>query len=199
MFYYLKGKLAAKRDNFAVIDVQGAGFRVFTSLSSLTALGAIGSEVTVHTYMNVREDAITLYGFATEEEKTMFEHLLSVSGIGPKAALSILSVTTPAKLAVAVITNDTDTLTKAQGVGPKAAQRVILELRDKLKEIDAIALEELNQYEQIGDNNALSEAVAALMALGYSQSDAQQAVVGLEAETTEEAVKQGLKRLMKQG
>lgn len=197
MFYYLKGILAAKRENFAVIDVHGVGYRVYTSITSLSMLGAVGDEAIMYTYLYVREDTMDLYGFASNEEKTMFERLLSVTGIGPKAALSILSVLTPAKLAVAVITADTKTLTKAQGVGAKAAQRIVLELKDKLNDIDSITLEELGKYESISESSALSEAVEALTALGYSQADAQTAVVGLEAESTEDAVKQALKRLMK--
>ena len=133
MYYYIKGKIAKKCENSIIIDNGGIGYRIYTSANSLSTAGEQGSTATIYTHLNVREDVFDLYGFVTEEEREMFLNLISVSGVGPKAALAVLSVTTPAKLALAVITEDIKTITKAQGVGPKMAQRMILELKDKLK------------------------------------------------------------------
>ena len=133
MYYYIKGTLVQKNDNYIVVDANGVGYMIYTSLNSMQNAGEVGKKITIYTYLHVREDVMDLFGFTTIEEKNMFMQLISVSGVGPKAALSILSVTTPAKFAVAVITNDVKTITKASGVGPKMAQRVILELKDKMK------------------------------------------------------------------
>ena len=149
----------------------------------------------MYTHLNVREDAMELYGFTTIEEKEMFTRLISVSGVGPKVALSILSVTTPEKFAVAVITNDTKTITKASGVGPKMAQRVILELKDKLKkaEIDIDIDTSVNDC----DDNSKSEAISALIVLGYSGEMAKKAVAKVEDGLgTEEIIKKALAILM---
>ena len=171
MYYYIKGTLVQKGDNYLVVDANGVGYMIYTSLTSLADVGETGRNVTMYTYLHVREDVMDLYGFATIEEKNMFMNLISVSGVGPKAALAILSVTTPAKFAVAVVTNDVKTITKASGVGPKMAQRVILELKDKLKteELEIDADEDTGEIPSDNKN----EAISALIVLGYSPSDAQ--------------------------
>ena len=132
MYYYIKGELVLKQDNFAVVDNGGVGYKIHTSGLSLGGVN-IGDEVTFYTYLYVREDIFDVYGFTKNDELTMFLHLLSVSGVGPKAALAILSTLTPNQLVLAVMTNDAKALTKAVGVGAKMAQRVILELSGKLK------------------------------------------------------------------
>lgn len=196
MYYYIKGTLVQKSDNYIVVDANGIGYMINTSLTTLNALGASGGEVTIYTYLNVREDAMELYGFSAQEEKNMFIHLISVSGVGPKAALNMLSAASPAKLAAAVVTNDVKTITKAQGVGPKLAQRVILELKDKLKTEElGIDFEDADMPVEMTDNR--SEAISALVVLGYSPSDAQKAVGRVDASLeVEEIIKKALGSLL---
>ncbi len=195
MYYYIKGTLVQKGENYIVVDANGVGYMIYTSLTSLADSREAGQEITVYTYLHVREDVMDLFGFTTLEEKNMFLHLISVSGVGPKAALSILSVVTPEKFAVAVVTNDVKTITKASGVGPKMAQRVILELKDKLKteELD-ISLDD--DFADIASDNR-SEAISALMVLGYSSADAQKAVKGIDGSLeVEEIIKKALGSLL---
>ncbi|MCI8520733.1 MAG: Holliday junction branch migration protein RuvA [Clostridia bacterium] len=195
MYYYIKGTLVQKSENYIVVDANGVGYMINTSLTTLNNLDSTGREVTVYTYLNVREDAMELYGFSTQEEKNMFIHLISVSGVGPKAALSILSVATPAKFAVAVVTNDIKTITKASGVGPKLAQRVILELKDKLK-TEELGLDGDEAVAFDASDNR-SEAVSALVVLGYSPSDAQKAVSKVDASMeVEDIIKKALSSLL---
>lgn len=195
MYYYIKGTLVQKSENYIVVDANGVGYMINTSLTTLNNLDSTDREVTVYTYLNVREDAMELYGFSTQEEKNMFIHLISVSGVGPKAALSILSVATPAKFAVAVVTNDIKTITKASGVGPKLAQRVILELKDKLK-TEELGLDGDEAVAFDASDNR-SEAVSALVVLGYSPSDAQKAVSKIDASMeVEDIIKKALSSLL---
>lgn len=194
MYYYIKGKLVLKDINFAVIDAGGVGYMIYTSMKSLSELGETGSAVTMYTYLNVREDAQDLFGFTTIEEKNMFLHLLSVSGVGPKAALSVLSVVTPAQFAVAVVTNDVKTITKASGVGPKLAQRVILELKDKMKNEDLELTE--SEADSISLSDSKSEAISALIVLGYSVNDAKAVVKNTDGSlSVEEIIKKALASL----
>lgn len=195
MYYYIKGELAIKGDNFAVIDNGGMGYKLYTSAKTLGSFRE-GDRVTLYTYLNVHEDVFDLYGFASEEEHTMFINLLSVSGVGPKAALAVLSVMAPKELALAVMTKDTKLLTKAQGVGAKMAQRIVLELLDKLKNSDIVPDE--SNAQSVISTDAQSEAVSALMVLGYSQNDAKNAVSGIDDTLkTEEIVKRALVKLMR--
>ena len=195
MYYYIKGTLVQKSDNYIVVDANGVGYMIYTSLNSMQNAGEVGKEITIYTYLHVREDVMDLFGFTTIEEKNMFMHLISVSGVGPKAALSILSVTTPAKFAVAVITNDVKTITKASGVGPKMAQRVILELKDKMK-TDELEIDLEDESEDILSDNR-SEAISALVVLGYSSNDAQKAVKGIDGTlSVEEIIKKALAGLL---
>ncbi len=196
MYYYIKGKLALRGENYIVVDAHGVGYMIYTSLNTIQNVGVQGSEVTVYTYLNVREDAHELYGFATLEEKTLFMQLLSVSGVGAKVALSVLSVLTPAAFAQAVIFDDIKAITKAPGVGPKVAKRIVLELKDKIKKADIEAGGKAESINEVG-NDSRSEAVSALLVLGYSITDAQSAVAGVDASlTVEEIIKQALVRLM---
>ena len=195
MYYYIKGTLVQKSDNYIVVDANGVGYRIYTSLNSMQNTGEIGKKITIYTYLHVREDVMDLFGFTTIEEKNMFMHLISVSGVGPKAALSILSVTTPAKFALAVITNDVKTITKASGVGPKMAQRVILELKDKMK-TDELEIDLEDESDDILSDNR-SEAISALVVLGYSSNDAQKAVKGIDGTlSVEEIIKKALAGLL---
>jgi Holliday junction DNA helicase RuvA len=198
MYYYIKGVLAAKGENYIVVDAAGVGYMIYTSLDDIQRAGATGSSITMYTYLNVREDAMDIYGFITEEERKMFLQLISVSGVGPKAGLAILSAASPSKIAAAIITGDTKTLTKAAGVGPKAAQRIILELKDKI-DSQALGIDDqaaVNEDIVMSDNRA--EAVSALVVLGYGINDAKNVVARLDGElSVEELIKQALVRLMK--
>ena len=194
MYYYIKGKLVLRQESFVVLDCGGVGYKLYTSETTKNALKE-GTDATLYTYLHVREDVFDLYGFFSHDELNMFLQLLSVSGVGPKAALAILSVMTPNTVALAVITNDAKALTKAAGVGAKMAQRIILELKDKLKKAEILPE---NIAEEVSINDTQSEAVSALMVLGYSQSDAKSAVAKTDASLpTEEIVKLALKKLMR--
>ena len=200
MYYYIKGTLMHKGDNYIVVDASGIGYRIFTSLECIEKSPHTGSDVTVYTYLNVREDAMELYGFYSEEERAMFLMLISVSGVGPKAGLALLSVASPQKLAAAIVRGDEKLLTKASGVGPKAAKRVILELKDKI-DTDTLGIDGddgvtlSDDTEIIADSRA--EAMSALVVLGYSASDAKNVLMKLDATlTTEELIKKALLQLM---
>ncbi len=202
MFYYLYGTVAHVAPYLAVLDCGGVGYACKTTNFTLSTLRK-GEKAKLYTHLAVKEDDVTLYGFATEEERNLFLLLLSVSGVGPKAALSILSTSSPSSLALAIITGDLKALTSAAGVGKKLAQRIVLELKDKLaKEQDAQfqngGLSPANQDTVIPEDK-LSEAGAALQVLGYHQSEINAALKGLDvsALTLEELVKQALKRLAK--
>ena len=187
MFYYLEGVIAATRQNLAVIDIGGVGYECRVTANSLSHL-EIGKKSRLYTFCYVREDAFDIYGFMDLSEKRCFEHLLSVSGVGPKAALSILSSATPESLALAVINNDDTALTIAQGIGKKLAQRIILELKDKVdKQVGDSA--RLHSRDGAGadslsgkDTRALKQhdASAALAVLGYSQSEISASIRGLD-------------------
>ena len=142
MFAYIKGSLEVKTNGYIVIDVNGIGYKIFMSETAINKLGAIGEIIKIHTYVRVREDDISIYGFNTNEELRMFELLLSVSGIGAKSALVILSNVSVSSFALAIINNDINLLKKLPGIGPKTAQRVILELKDKLKKENEIVANE---------------------------------------------------------
>ena len=201
MFYYLDGKVAHKETYLAVIDCGGVGYACRTTNYTLSALN-VGERAKVYTYLSVREDGMDLYGFASQEELHLFQMLIGVSGVGPKAALSILSSSTPERLAMSVITGDEKALTAAPGVGKKIAQRIILELKDKLAK---------GQTEFSGEayggtgvtvipENKVSEASAALAVLGYSQGEIGIALRGIDLENLplEEVIRQALKHMMKQ-
>ena len=190
------------RDTQSVaLETGGVAFQCSTTLSTLKTIGEKGSTATLYTYLNVREDALDLFGFATEQELECFKLLISVSGVGPKAALAILSELTPDRLALCLATGDSKSITRAQGVGPKLAQRVVLELKDKLAkglELPADSPEIQAAGLAAADGNA-AEAVSALTMLGYSQSEAAMAVSKLDGDLPVEAlIKQALKQLARQ-
>lgn len=201
MFYYVSGIVAHVAPYLAVIDCGGVGYACKTTNVTLSAI-KVGEKAKLFTYLNVREDAMDLFGFATEEEKNCFEMLLGVSGVGPKAALAILSTNPPERLALSIITGDEKALTAAPGIGKKIAQRIILELKDKLAkgQLGGVTGE---SYGGTGvtviPENKLSEATAALAVLGYSQSEIGLALKGIDLEnlTLEQIIKQALKKMMK--
>ena len=201
MFYYVSGPVAHMEANLAVIDCGGVGDACRTTSYTLSKLKQ-GEKAKLFTHLNTREDAMELFGFGTQEELNLFRQLISVSGVGPKAALSILSATTPANLALSIITGDEKALTCAPGIGKKIAQRVILELKDKLAKGQSFG----TAGESYGGSgitvipeNKLSEASAALAVLGYSQGEINLALKGLDLEglTLEQIIKAALKKMMK--
>jgi Holliday junction DNA helicase RuvA len=201
MYAYIKGKLEVRGGDYVVIEAGGIGYKVFTSLSTLEAAGQTGHELKVFTHLYVREDIMSLYGFATQEELGMFELLLTVSGVGPKAALALLSAVSPSKFGLAVITDDTKTLTRAQGIGAKMAQRIILELKDKIKK-EQLALNTVAGFEKAaitGGGSRLSEAVSALMVLGYTPLEANRAVAAVYSDDLdlETIIRNSLKGLIR--
>ena len=195
MYAYIKGSLEVKTRGYIVIDVNGIGYKIFMSETAIAELGEIGQVVKVHTYLKVKEDEMSLYGFNTNEELRMFELLLSVSGIGAKSAINILSNITPSSFALAVITNDVTKIKSLPGIGPKGAQRIILELKDKLnKQQDIEEVEK--QVEKVIDTQKYNEAISALQVLGYSKKEIEKALQGINEElTVEEIIKLGLKNL----
>ena len=192
MLAYIKGTLEIKLKNYVVIDVGGLGYKVFMSESSIDSLGEIGEIVKVHTYYRVREDDISIYGFKTQEELRTFELLLGVSGVGAKSALVMLSCIEPSEFAIAVISNNVKLLTQVPGIGTKSAQRIILELKDKLKaeqsELDKEKLEEVKVNENV------QEAISGLMVLGYSRKDIEKVFehLAVESLSVEDLIKKGL-------
>lgn len=208
MFYYIKGTLEVLEPSFAVVDAGGVGYKLTISSTTHTALPNIYSspspEVKLFTYMAVREDDVELFGFYTHEELASFKLLTSVSGVGPKAAMAILSVFTPEKFALAVCTGDTKAIAKANGVGAKTAARIILELQDKMiketpSDVFAGKTTTVSGVTQSASKkNELSEAQDALMVLGYSRSEAISALQGIDPSIgLEEIIKQALKKLMR--
>lgn len=196
MYYYIKGKYVLKGENFIVIEANGVGYKIFTSTSDLSKVTSSDEILTFYTYFYVREDTQDLYGFITNEELNLFQMLISVSGVGPKAALSIMSSLTINEFTVAIITNDIKTVTKAQGIGPKVAQRIILELKDKVKADDAVVSG--NSETVLETNNNISEAITALVVLGYSANEAKKAVEKADcSESVENIIKASLKYLTK--
>lgn len=200
MFAYIKGSLEIKTTGYVVIDVGGIGYKIFMSESAIEKLGEIGEIIKVHTYFKIREDDISIYGFKTNEELRMFELLLSVSGIGAKSAIAILSNISPSSFALAVITNDVATIKKLPGIGPKTAQRIILELKDKIKTEEAISTSKNitpEIKEAIIDDEKISEAVSALQVLGYSRREIAVALEKLDTSnlSVEDIIRKGLNSL----
>jgi Holliday junction DNA helicase RuvA len=149
---------------------------VFVPLTTTEAIGQLNQKVTLYTYFYVREDAMNLYGFLTQEELGMFELLITVSGVGPKAAMAVISAVSPSKFGLAVITDDVKSLVKAQGIGNKMAQRIILELKDKIKKEQLADIGKTEAAAVVKENSRVSEAVSALMVLGYTALEASKAV-----------------------
>ncbi len=180
MFAYIKGSLEIKANNYVVIDVSGIGYKIFMAGSNIDKIGDIGNNVKVYTHYYVREDNISLYGFLTDEELRMFELLISVSGIGAKSAIAMLSEITPADFALSVISNNITKLTKIQGIGAKTAQRIILELKDKLKTEQAIEKQDTKIQKVIAEETNYEEAISALQILGYNKKEIEKTLEKLD-------------------
>jgi len=195
MFYSIKGILTHTEPAFAVVECGGVGFKCFTTLSTQRALPQIGEQVTLYTHLNVREDALDLFGFATMSELNCYKMLTGVSGVGPKVGLAILSELAPEQVAMAVATGDSKTLTRASGVGSKLAQRITLELRDKVKGMETSA----SGFETAGIVSASTNAgaaVNALTVLGYSPTDAAALVARFDSTLpVEELIRLSLKSM----
>jgi Holliday junction DNA helicase RuvA len=187
LYAYIKGSLEYKHADHMVVEANGVGYRIQTSLSSIEACGPVGSEIKVYTHLYVREDNMSLFGFITQEELGMFELLITVSGVGPKAALSLISAVSPSRFGLTVISEDIKTLTKAQGIGNKMAQRIILELKDKIKkeQLAAASMDIFDGKVAGNETSRISEAINALMVLGYSSNEAGKAVAAVYSEDME--------------
>ena len=201
MYYYVNGTVAEIGPNLAVIDCGGVGYACATTNYTLAQLKR-GEQAKLYTYLHVREEIFDLYGFSTQAELSSFKMLLGVSGVGPKAALAILSANTPEGLAMAIVTEDAKSLTAAQGIGKKIAQRIILELKDKMAKETASGLD----FSGGGGaavpavfTSKATEAAAALAVLGYSTQEVQMALKGVDVENLplEEIIRQSLKKMVK--
>ena len=198
MFAYIKGILEEKSNNYVVVEAGDIGYKIFMSEIAISNIGEIGDKVKVYTYYHVREDNISLYGFLGHDELKMFELLIGVSGIGAKSAISMLSNITPSSFALAVISNDIGKLTKIPGVGPKGAQRIVLELKDKLKTEQAINNKEEIKFEEPKNENQ-AEAMEALQILGYNRKEIEKVFESIDGTnlSTEIIIKNALKLLAK--
>ena len=210
MFYHIRGSLEHLDPTFAVVEAGGVGYKLTISQTTHDAMPphltvAEPPQVKLLTYMAVREDGVELFGFFTQEELSAFKMLISVSGVGPKAAMSILSLLTPEKFALAVCTDDKKTISKANGIGPKTAARIILELKDKLTKETASQGLDVKSLSSTSSNSradaahsAFNDAVDALMVLGYSRAEALEALRGIDPATSlEDMIRTALKKLMK--
>ena len=169
MIYSVRGNLILMDAGYVVVECGGVGYRVQTSIATQKQL-KLNTETTLYTYMNVREDAVELFGFAAKSELSTFKMLIGITGVGPKVALAILSELSSEQIAMCVSAGDSKTLTRASGVGPKLAQRIVLELKDKIKAVDTAGFE-VSKGSVIADTGNLPKAVAALAVLGYSAAD----------------------------
>ncbi len=197
MFYSLTGKLVHMEPGMVAVECGGVAFHCSASLQTQKNMPRIGETVTVYTHLNVREDALDLFGFATKNEMNCFKMLTGISGVGPKVALAILSEMSPETVAMCAASGDSKSFTRANGVGPKLAQRIVLELKDKVKKMGAVSTELPLGGGDVGVVSAsknAEQAVQALCVLGYSQSEAAQAVAKLDASlSTEEMIRLALK------
>ena len=198
MLYFVDGKVAVMEAGLAVIDCGGVGYACNTTNTTLSKL-KIGERARLYTYLNVREDAVDLFGFYTQAELNHFKLLIGVSGVGPKAALSILSSASPDRFVMAVMAGDEKALTSAPGIGKKIAQRIILELKDKLAAVDEDDGGFIPQASVGSGAGKWKEASSALAVLGYSSSDISIALKGIDVESLplEEIIRQSLKRMVK--
>lgn len=199
MYAYFKGKIAAKEADLVIVEVNGIGYNIRISAGTASALPSVGEETKLYTYTSVREDAITLYGFLTKDDLDMFKLLIGVNGIGPKGGQSILSVMSPDDLRFAIVSGDAKMIAKAPGIGAKTAQRIILDMRDKVSLEDTLRAD--TGAERFGDavSDSAREAVEALTALGYGVTEAARAVKevkGAEQMAVEDILKASLKYLL---
>lgn len=195
MIAFVKGIIEEIAEDFVIIDNNGIGYMISMPVNDIEKLKKQGESVKVHTYHYVREDSVGLFGFVEKEGLSMFKMLINVSGVGPKAALAILSAISPSNVALSIITGDEKSLCKAQGVGKKLAQRIILELKDKFKDYN---LQGEEKTEELHNDDSI-EALGALIALGYTKLEAQTALNKVDKSGgVEDIVKQALRALMKQ-
>ncbi|KEZ85483.1 ATP-dependent DNA helicase RuvA [Clostridium sulfidigenes] len=196
MYEYIKGIFKSIEKEYIVIECGNIGYKIFTSGSTISNMPAIDQQIKIYTHQIVREDFIGLYGFLTKDEISMFNLLISINGVGPKAALSLMSIANVSTLKYAIITDDDKLITKAPGIGKKTAQRIILELKDKIALGDAMPKGATISDIDI-DNEKLSEAVGALIALGYSDKEAEKAIEKADrSKSVEDIIKECLKILM---
>ena len=193
MYAYINGKIADKASNYVVIDNNGIGYKIFMSTTAIEKLPEVGENQKIYTYYHVREDNISLYGFLNNEELRMFELLLSVSGIGAKSAVQILAAISPSSFALAVISNDVSKIVKIPGIGKKTAERIILELKDKLKTEQAVT-KNAEIKEAIYDDEKDIEALTALQVLGYTKKEIEKALEKIELQnlSVEEIIRKAL-------
>lgn len=201
MISYVRGELVAVGEEKIIVDVNGVGYGVFMPAQSITLLPSIGEEVKIHTYLNVREDAMQLFGFLTRDDLDIFKLVIGVSGIGPKGGLNILSEMSPDDLRFAVLANDAKAIAKAPGIGKKTAEKLIIELKDKLDIEDVLNREAKEATFTVSSQNhgVQAEAVEALVALGYGSTEAMKAVKKVIEETdgsVEDILKHALKVMM---
>lgn len=202
MISFLRGEIAYIDEQKVILDVQGVGYGVFMPQQALSLLPPVGEEIKIHTYLNVREDSMQLFGFLTNDDLEIFKLVIGVSGIGPKGGLNILSCLTPDELRFAIMTGDAKAISAAPGIGKKTAEKMIVELRDKVN------VEKMLEHAAQGDDDTIAipssiqgdlqkEAVQALVSLGYSNADSLRAVkkTGAECTTTEDILKEALKYL----
>lgn len=198
MFYSLTGNIIMTDATGVALECGGVGFKCSTSMNTLKKVGTVGSKTTLYTYLAVREDALELFGFSDIQELDCFKLLISISGVGPKAALAVLSEMTPDKLALAVSSGDVKSVTKAQGVGPKIAQRIVMELKGKLTTVVTADDDGFDASAAIEASDNTAEAVSALQFLGYSRYEAAKAVSGLDKNmSVEDMIKKALAVLSK--
>lgn len=199
MYAYFRGKITAKEPDLAVVEVNGVGYNIRISAGTAALLPSVGEETKLYTYTAVREDAITLYGFLTKDDLDMFKLLIGVNGIGPKGGQSILSVMSPDDLRFAIVSGDAKMIAKAPGIGAKTAQRIILDMRDKVSLEDTLHADEGETRIDFSVPDSMREAVEALTALGYGVTEASRAVKevkGAEQMAVEDILKASLKHLL---
>ena len=203
MFYYLNGNLEYREAGICVIDCNGVGYKLTVSLNTSDSLvNKINQKVKLYTYLAVREDGVELFGFGTNEERACFNQLISVSGVGPKAAMNILSTLTPDRFSLAVCTEDVKAISKSPGIGAKTAARIVLELKDKISKDMMTAGSKIDNapMQSIPKNSTLSEATEALMVLGYDKNTVLNALRGVDVQSITdvgEVIKAALKKLAK--
>ena len=199
MIYNVRGTLTYTDLNYAVIECGGVGFKCFVSMTTLKELPSVGKKANLYTYLAVREDAMDLFGFATQQELDAFKLLITVSGVGPKAAMAVLSVLPPDRLSIAVSSGDAKSIQSAQGVGKKTAERIVLELKDKMLGIAPSNAAAVQGIQAVASNSDAQEAVEVLVSLGFNQSDAATVVGAMDKGlSVDDMIRKGLKQLSSQ-
>ena len=199
MIYNVRGTLTYTDINYAVVECGGVGFKCFVSMTTLKELPPLGKEANLYTYLAVREDSMDLFGFATQQELDAFKLLITVSGVGPKAAMAVLSVLPPDRLSIAVSSGDVKSIQSAQGVGKKTAERIVLELKDKMLGIAPSNAAAVQSIQAVASNSDAQEAVEVLVSLGFNQSDAATVVGAMDKGlSVDDMIRKGLKQLSSQ-